>query len=58
MLEPPSPAQLAQVEIVRAEFGQVLQQVRQLVEVDLKALEMAAEAAGVPWTPGRLHRVP
>lgn len=57
-LEPPSPAQLAQVEIVRAEFGQVLQQVRQLVEVDLKALETAAEAAGVPWTPGRLPRVP
>ena len=28
-------------------------QLRQLLEVDLPALEAQMEAAGVPWTPGR-----
>jgi hypothetical protein len=57
-LEAPTAAQQAQVDIVRAEFGRVLERVRQLVDVDLKALEAAAEQAGVPWTPGRMPRAP
>jgi photosystem II stability/assembly factor-like uncharacterized protein len=37
-----------------AEFEGVLAQLRQLVEVDLKNLEKQMEAAGAPYTPGRL----
>jgi hypothetical protein len=36
------------------EFTEVLTGLRQLVEVDLRALEGAMEQAGAPWTPGRL----
>jgi len=57
-LEAPTAAQQAQIDIVRGEFGRVLDQVRQLIEVDLKALENAAEQAGVPWTPGRMPKLP
>lgn len=52
-LSPLNSSQSAQVEIVRREFGAVSSRVRQLVEVDLKSLEEAADRAGVPWTPGR-----
>ncbi|NOT08630.1 MAG: glycosyl hydrolase [Gemmatimonadales bacterium] len=57
-LEAPTAAQQAQIDIVRAEFGRVLERITQLVEVDLRALETAAEQAGVPWTSGRLPRPP
>ena len=57
-LEAPTPAQLAQVEIVRTAFGRVMGQLRQVVDVDLRALEAAADAAGVPWTRGRRPVVP
>lgn len=40
-------------EIAAEEFEVVLEQLRQLVEVDLKQLEDEMEAAGAPWTPGR-----
>jgi hypothetical protein len=39
-------------------FGPVRTQVEQLVEQELRALEAAAEAAGAPWTPGRVPRWP
>jgi hypothetical protein len=51
-------SQRAQVDIVRREFDTVLSRVRQVIDVELKALEQAAEAAGVPWTSGRLPRPP
>lgn len=35
-------------------FAPALAQLRQLVETDMKSLEAAAEAAGVPWTAGRV----
>lgn len=57
-LEAPSAGQQAQIEIVRTQIAAVLQQVRQLVEVDVKALETAADRAGVPWTRGRLPQMP
>ncbi|MBI1808868.1 MAG: glycosyl hydrolase [Gemmatimonadetes bacterium] len=57
-LEAPTAAQLEQVEIVRAEFARSLPQIRQVVDVDLKALEAAAERAGVPWTSGRVPKAP
>jgi photosystem II stability/assembly factor-like uncharacterized protein len=41
-------------EIAAAEFAPVLAKLRTLVLVDLKRIEDAAEAAGAPWTPGRV----
>ena len=41
-------------QIAAEAFAPVLDQLRRLVETDLKALETAAEAAGVPWTAGRV----
>ena len=36
------------------EFAEVLAGLKQVVEVDLQALEAAMEKAGAPWTPGRV----
>jgi hypothetical protein len=41
-------------EIAAAQFGPVLEKLRTLTLVDLKKLEDDAEAAGAPWTPGRV----
>ena len=41
-------------DIAAAQFEDVLGKLRTLIEVDLKGLEQKAEAAGAPWTPGRL----
>jgi photosystem II stability/assembly factor-like uncharacterized protein len=51
-------SQQTQVDIVRRQFDGVFARVRQLIETDLRNLEQAAEAAGVPWTPGRIPRPP
>ena len=40
-------------EIAAAEFSEMLDELRVLVESDLVALEEKLEAAGAPWTPGR-----
>jgi photosystem II stability/assembly factor-like uncharacterized protein len=40
--------------IASEEFAAVREKLRVLVDVDLKALEQALDAAGAPWTPGRL----
>ena len=40
-------------EIARAEFAEILPELKQLIEIDLPALEAEAEAEKVPWTPGR-----
>jgi photosystem II stability/assembly factor-like uncharacterized protein len=47
-----------QYDIVAAEFRDVLERLHRLIEVDLKRVEDAAEAAGAPWTSGRLPRWP
>ena len=57
-LEAPNATQLAEVDLVRSRFGTVLANIRQLIEVDLKALEQSAEQAGVPWTSARFPRLP
>ncbi|HZJ01760.1 MAG TPA: hypothetical protein VFD22_13950 [Gemmatimonadaceae bacterium] len=57
-LEAPTPAQLAELELVRSKYGAILAQVSQLIEVDLKALEDSATQAGVPWTAGRFPKPP
>jgi hypothetical protein len=41
-------------DIAADEFTVALEQLRQLVEVDLKRLESGMETAGAPWTPGRV----
>lgn len=41
-------------DIAADEFALVLEQLRQLVEVDLRRVESGMEAAGAPWTPGRV----
>ncbi len=39
--------------IAADEFTSILEELRQVIEVDLKKLEEEMEAAGAPWTPGR-----
>ncbi|MGA9334903.1 MAG: hypothetical protein WBV39_11555 [Rudaea sp.] len=41
-------------EIAAAQFAPVLAHLRSLILVDLARVESAAEAAGAPWTPGRV----
>jgi len=40
--------------IAADEFTEVLADLKQVVEVDLEALQNAMEKAGAPWTPGRV----
>jgi photosystem II stability/assembly factor-like uncharacterized protein len=40
-------------EIAAAEFGELLEELRRIIEVDLEKLEEKLEEAGAPWTPGR-----
>jgi hypothetical protein len=53
-LERPGGNQRRQYEIIAAVFGGILEQLRGLVEGDLVRIENAAEAAGAPWTSGRM----
>ena len=57
-LEAPTPSQMAELDLVRSRFGAILAQVKQLIEVDIEALEQSAEQAGVPWTSGRFPKPP
>ncbi|MHB0949579.1 MAG: VPS10 domain-containing protein [Gemmatimonadaceae bacterium] len=53
-LREPTRTQRRQYEIADAEFATVNARVRALVAGDLARVERGAEAAGVPWTPGRV----
>ena len=53
-LDAPTATQRRQYEIVAAEFEKLLAQLRPVIETDLRRVEAAAEAAGAPWTSGRL----
>lgn len=53
-LAPPTGTQLAGYRIAGTEFTAELAKLRTLIEGDLRALEKALDAAGAPWTPGRL----
>jgi hypothetical protein len=57
-LEAPNAQQLAELDYVRAKYTDILNQIRQLIQVDLKAMEQRAEQAGVPWTAGRFPQPP
>jgi photosystem II stability/assembly factor-like uncharacterized protein len=53
-LEPPTATQQRQYEILSSEFAAVLTRLRAIVDTRLKTVEVAAEQAGAPWTPGRI----
>jgi photosystem II stability/assembly factor-like uncharacterized protein len=50
----PTQTQMNQYAAAAQDFEQALSQLRQLIEVDLARLEKQMEAAGAPWTPGRI----
>jgi hypothetical protein len=50
----PTQTQQHQYSAAAQDFESVLTQLRQLIEVDLSRLEKQLEAAGAPWTPGRI----
>jgi chromosome segregation ATPase len=50
----PTQTQRDQYAAAAREFEQVLARLRALIEADLARLEKAMEAAGAPWTPGRI----
>ena len=50
----PTQTQQNQYTAAAQDFETVLGQLRQLIEVDLLRLEKQLEAAGAPWTPGRI----
>ncbi|MCL7972233.1 MAG: glycosyl hydrolase [marine benthic group bacterium] len=49
----PTGTQREQLEVATGLFGDMVENLRQVVDVDLPALEGRLEEAGVPWTPGR-----
>jgi hypothetical protein len=50
----PTQTSINQYSAAAQDFGSALGQLRQLIEVDLRDLERKMEAAGAPWTPGRV----
>ena len=50
----PTQTSINQYAAAAQDFETTLQQLRQLIEVDLRNLEKQMEAAGAPWTPGRI----
>ncbi|HEV2884958.1 MAG TPA: hypothetical protein VGW36_08875, partial [Pyrinomonadaceae bacterium] len=50
----PTQTQINQYTAAAQEFEQTLAHLRQLIEGDLARLEKQMEAAGAPWTPGRI----
>jgi photosystem II stability/assembly factor-like uncharacterized protein len=53
-LSKPTQSHIDDYNIAAAEFGEQLSKLHTLVEVDLAKLEKDMEAAGAPWTPGRV----
>lgn len=49
----PTGTQVRQMEIAEELFGQMVEDLRTLVDRRLPALQNRLEEAGVPWTPGR-----
>lgn len=52
--QPPTTTQREQYALAAEAFERVLADLRTVLDADLRALEARLEAAGVPWTPGRL----
>ena len=53
-LAKPTQSHVDNYNIAAAEFSEQLAKLHALVEVDLAKLEKEMEAAGAPWTPGRV----
>jgi len=53
-LQHPPGTDVQALAIASQEFAGVRDRLRALMDVDLKAIEEALDAAGAPWTPGRL----
>jgi hypothetical protein len=53
-LAKPTKSHVEDYDIAAAEFAEQLSKLHTLVEVDLTKLEKDMEAAGAPWTPGRV----
>jgi hypothetical protein len=53
-LAEPTATQRHQYDIVAAEYVKIQARLRSLVDTELKRVEADAEAAGVPWTSGRI----
>jgi len=53
-LEKPTQSNIDSYNVAAAEFADQLAKLHTLVEVDLNKLEKDMEAAGAPWTPGRV----
>ena len=51
---PPTQTQIDNYKYASEEFAAVLRDLRQLVTKDLKAIDIKLDAAGAPWTPGRI----
>jgi hypothetical protein len=49
----PTPSQRESLRIARDLYGDVSQQLSNLVDVEYAGLKVAMDAAGVPWSPGR-----
>ena len=52
--QPPTGTQKEQYEIAAEDFGAQLTALKIIAETDIPAIEAKLEAAGAPWTPGRL----
>jgi hypothetical protein len=55
---PPTKTHEEQLSIAERDFVPLLAKLRQAVEVDLAAIERQMNAAGAPWTPGRIPEWP
>jgi len=49
-----SETQIQMYDILAEEFPPILEQLKKISEVELKALEAELDAIGAPWTPGRI----
>jgi photosystem II stability/assembly factor-like uncharacterized protein len=49
-----SETQMQMYDILAEEFPPLLEQLKKIAEVDIKAIEAELDALGAPWTPGRI----
>jgi hypothetical protein len=53
----PTQSQSDNYQIVSEEFPPILEELRTIVEIDVKAIEKKLEDIGAPYTPGRLPKI-
>jgi hypothetical protein len=57
-LDAPTATQQHQYDIVAGDFARIDARLHAIVDTELKRVESNAEAAGVPWTSGRMPQWP